>query len=92
MRQCADRGRNGSQRHPEKRPRGDSHWSRRSPEKLSRVSGEEHSQCRYSDETVRQIFTSSGTHREIAQRFGCSQSQVSLIKNRKARSSATEGL
>jgi len=36
MRDSARKGRNGSQTHPEKRPRGDKHWTHMNPERLAR--------------------------------------------------------
>lgn len=40
MADCARKGRNGSQIHPERRPRGDAHWTHRRPDLM--VKGDDH--------------------------------------------------
>lgn len=47
--------------------------------------GEKHWNCKLPDTKVREIFKARGTQQSIADKFGCSRSYVSMIKNGKSR-------
>lgn len=71
-------------------PSGDNHHNRKRPERMAR--GVRHGMSKFSDVIVRRIFRAKGTQRSIAAKFDCDQGYVFLVKNRKTRKEATEGL
>ena len=88
MRDCAMKGRatkatgerNGMHTYPESRPKGERHGTHTHPE--SRVIGERNGRAKITEEHVREVWTLSQRgylQREIAERYGISQVQVSSI-------------
>lgn len=76
----------GTRTKPESTPRGDVHWSRRTPEKMAR--GESFSPSKLNTEKVLEIrrLWSTGNHTQeaIARMFGVIQSNVSAIVLRRS--------
>ena len=71
MRDCAAKGRNNSQTHPELLPRGGASFSRRHPERLSR--GDRHYCSKLSSESVREIrrrASAGESYASLAREFG----------------------
>lgn len=52
--------------------------------------GETHRNSKYSDDIIRQVRVATGLQREIADRFGMSQSRVSVIRGKKAWAHVTD--
>lgn len=85
MADCAAKGRNGSQRYPERRPRGDRHFARTNPEKLARGEKASAGKGKLTAEQVREIrrLSSTGTSQSVlGLRFGVSQTQIGKIVRR----------
>lgn len=77
----AQGNRSGNHTHPERRPRGDAHYSRIRPEALAR--GEKHGNAKLTDADVREIRalyrTSNISIRALAHRFGVSTCPIYQI-------------
>jgi hypothetical protein len=76
----------GRHTHPERTARGDANGSRTHPERVPRIRGEASGAAKYSDETIKAVRAAAGTQREIAARFGMSQTHVGNIKRGEQRS------
>jgi len=83
MQDCAAKGRNGSQRHPERRPRGDQHWARTSPERLARGERANAGKGVLTVDQVmeiRRIYAAGGiSQAALGRKFGVSQTQIGKI-------------
>ena len=80
-RRSAKGDRHGFHTHPERVPRGDKHYLRQHPELSPR--GEKNGCCKLTEDNVRAIFHTKGTHKQIAEEYGVHNSQVSRIRNGK---------
>lgn len=69
MADCAAKRRNGSQRHPEKRPRGDQHWTRTQPERMARGEKASAGKGKLTADNVREI-------RRLFKEFGFSRAHL----------------
>lgn len=83
MLDAARKGRNGSQQHPERRPRGDNHWTKRLPEKVARGEKVNASNRKLTREDVLAIRAAyragAGSQKQIGDQFGIGHAQVSRI-------------
>jgi len=75
--------RHGRHTKPWRTARGARNGTHTKPE--TRVIGERNHRCRHSDETIAAVRAAIGTQREIAARFGITQSHVSKIRRGEAR-------
>ena len=74
MSDCAAKGRNGSQRHPESRPRGDDHWTHKLPGNMP-TAGENNPHAKLTEDKVRRLREVYGRGEEtagLAREFGVS--------------------
>ena len=84
MRDAASKGRtalgdrNGSRTHPESRCFGDDNPSRRHPERMLR--GEQKPDSKLKEADIVAIRQMGGSHQEIAERFGVSRRNISMIR------------
>ncbi len=82
------KGRNGSQRYPERRPRGDGHWARIFPEKLRCGRGESHGHTTLTNEQVLEIrdiwenACDGVSQKALSRKYKVSQGTISHIVNR----------
>lgn len=81
MADCARKGRNVFQAHPERIPRGDAHGMRLHPERRAR--GEQHGLTTLRESDVLEIRGASGTNTSLALRFGVSRRTIRNIRSRK---------
>jgi hypothetical protein len=77
--------RNGSRKHPERRPRGDVHWTRTRPGDVPR--GEDNAAAKLDEGKVREIrfrHAAGGTYRGLGREFGVTGTMVRAIVQRRA--------
>jgi hypothetical protein len=83
MQDAASKGRNGSQRHPERRPRGKEHWTQTRPERLARGAKANAGKGKLTSDDVRAIkalYQQGGfSYRRIGMLYGIGETQVGRI-------------